>query len=131
MKRAHGFTLIELLVVISVMGCVGTILVGAVAHVRAEERLSAACADDLTGLRRAARLLREDLSEVEHPTDLAWRLDRGILERQGVAVARNVSLFEVIWEEDLLTAQLALGKRSDSPHRRDVAVDVCVARRPR
>jgi type II secretory pathway component PulJ len=129
-KRTAGWTLLELMVVVVVGAGLGGTVLGASSMVHREERLAAACATDLTGLRRAVRVLENDLRQGRDPAALGWRLTaEGALQRGDRVLARNVAHFELERDGSLTTVYLALGPRSDAPHRREAALELRVRAR--
>jgi prepilin-type N-terminal cleavage/methylation domain-containing protein len=129
MKAGRGFTLIELLVVIVVMTTVTGSVLTVASTVHREERLSAAYAQDVHGLRRAVQALERDLRTAPGPKAFSWALRDGDLCRDGALLARNVARFDVEWEAERATVHLALGPRSDAPHRREAVLRLVVKRR--
>lgn len=125
----RGFTINELMVTLAtmlvMMGTVGGI--GMSMHQR--NRTTAAYAEDLSGLRRAARHLQEDLRGASSLTDVAYRLEDGALLRGDRSILRNVASFALTAEDGLARVRIQLAPRSDAPTRREAVLDFRVRMR--
>jgi type II secretory pathway component PulJ len=129
-RRQRGFHLLELMIVTCVTAAVGGAALAVMDGAAGAERLSAAYVEDLRGLRRAAGLLEEDLRAGRAPGEVRYTLERDVLCRDGVPLARNVRAFSLESRGDLAHVRLALGPRSGEALRRDAALELTVRRRP-
>ena len=130
MKRsARGFTLAEMMVVVSCAGVFGATLAGIGARVHADERASAGRQADLEGLRRAARMLDDDLRSGRSPDASSWRLEGDVLYRGSRPVLRSVAAFEAKRDGDVWRPRIALRPRVVEGPRREAVLEWSV--RPR
>ena len=130
MTRSRGFTLIELVVATATLAAVGGTFLTVASTLHREERLAAACAGDVQDLTRAVRALEDAVRAARRPEDVDARLVGTDLHLGEVRLARNVASFSLTWAGRLATIRLALGPRSDAPHRREAALELVVLRRP-
>jgi type II secretory pathway component PulJ len=125
MRREAGFSLQELMIVTGVLVSVMA-AVGGLAHaLHRADRVSAAYAEDLAGLRRAVTSVEHDLREARSVAELAYELDGDLLRRDGRVVARRIALFEVLAEGRVATARIGLRPRAEAATRAAV-VTTCV-----
>lgn len=111
MKRAAGLTLIELMIaMVATAGAIGA-AAAIVSTVVREERVSAAYARDLDGLRRAVTALEVDLRGAGSLDDVDWRLDGDRLLRGDETVARRIAEFELTADGGLARAAIAPAPR--------------------
>ncbi len=82
-----------------------------------ESKADAGRVTDLSALRRAARLLEDDLRAGRDPVAEGWFLIGDRLRRRDVVVARSVAAFDVRREGDLWHVGLTLAR--DEPKARD------------
>jgi hypothetical protein len=129
-KRARGFTLIELVVVTATMVSVGGTFLTVASTLHREERLSAACAEDVREVTLAARALEDAVHRARRPEDVDAELVGRELRVDGRRVARNVAAFSIAWRDRRASIRLVLAPRSDAPHRREAALELVVFRRP-
>jgi prepilin-type N-terminal cleavage/methylation domain-containing protein len=127
----RGFSLLELMVVTAVIALIATSLGGVASALHRTDRVTAAYVEDLGQLRRGLRALERDLRasrEVLHHrvNDALYRLDGGRLLRDDQVVARNIGLFEMTREGDLVTVRLGLLPRAHVPAMRRPVVTTCV-----
>ena len=130
MRRLRGFTLIELMVVTATMVSVGGTFLTVAATLHREERLSAACAEDVREVTRALQAIEDAVRAARRPEDVDAELVGKELRVGGRPVARNVASFQVAWRDRRATVRLVLGARSDAPHRREAVLETVVYRRP-
>ena len=100
MRREAGFTLYELLVVTAMVVVTSGTMAGVAWTMHRTERHTAAYVADIHGLRRAVRVLDEDLrgaAHVEgHVVDgVRYRLEEGCLLRGERVLARNIAAFSM------------------------------------
>lgn len=115
-----GFSLLELMIVTAVIALVAASLGGVASALHRTDRVTAAYVEDLAQLRRAVRAVERDLRAsrevVYHRVDRAYyRLEDGRLLRDRQVVARNIGLFEMTREGNLVTVRLGLEPRAHVP----------------
>jgi prepilin-type N-terminal cleavage/methylation domain-containing protein len=127
--RSRGFTLAELMVVVSCAGVFGGTLTAVGLHVHAQGRASAGRQADLDGLRRAARLLDDDVRSGRLGRAVRWSLDDAVLRRDDVPVLASVASFEAAREGDVWRLRVALRPRVTEGPRREAVLDWSVRAR--
>lgn len=131
MRRQAGFTLLELMIYIAVFAVFSTAIAGVAHSIHKSDRFSAAYVRDVGGLRRALRLVENDLRHAKSPDELDYELEDGVLSRDGKAIARNIALFDLEADGRLVTVTIALGQRADVPPARRPAITTRVRLRRR
>jgi prepilin-type N-terminal cleavage/methylation domain-containing protein len=130
----RGFSLIELMIVTAVLAVVTASLGGIASVLHRTDRQTAAYVEDLGELRRALHSLERDLRGAREVfyhriDDVYYRLDGDRLLRDDAVVARNVALFEMSREGEIVTVRLGLRARAHVPAMRRPVVTTRV--RPR
>ena len=127
----RGFSLLELMIVTAVIALIAASLGGVASALHRTDRVTAAYVEDLGQLRGGLRAIERDLRAsrevIYHRVDdVYYRLDRGRLLRDDRVVARNIGLFEMKREGDLVTVRLGLQSRAHVPAMRRPVVTSCV-----
>jgi hypothetical protein len=105
------------MVVVAVLVTVVATVGGLAQALHRADRVSAAYAEDLAGLRRAVTSVERDLRAARSVGELAYELDGDMLRREGRVVARRIALFEVAEENGVATARIGLRARAEAATR--------------
>ena len=109
---SRGFTLAELMVTLAMTGAFGATLTAVSMRVNDEQKAAVGRQADLDGLRRAARLLDDDLRAGKDPVAERWHLDRNELLREHEVVARSVAVFDLTRDGELWHVRIGLKPRA-------------------
>lgn len=131
-RREAGFTFVEVMLYVVLFGAISTTVAGITHAIHRTDRATAAYVDDLDGLRRAIRLVENDLRHAKSVHALKWELKDGVLRRDGEEIARNIAAFDLDLDERFVTVTIAPGSRADvTPTRRPLVTTRVRLRRPR
>lgn len=128
-RAARGFTLVELLATLAAVGAFGAAATAIGQRMGQESRADAGRLTDLAALRRAARLLEDDLRAGRDPLAEGWVLTGDRLRRRDVVVARSVAAFRLREEAGLWHASITLAPRASEGPRREARLDLTVRAR--
>jgi len=118
-----------LLATLAAMGAFGAAVTAVGRRMSQESKADAGRLTDLPALRRAARLLEDDLRAGRDPVAEGWSLLGDRLRRRDVVVARSVAAFDVHREGDLWHVGLTLAPRTSEGPRREARLDFTVRAR--
>ncbi len=110
--RSRGFTITELMVAIAMLLILSGVVGGIVMTMRARDESTAAYAQDLSGLRRAARALETDLRAAPSLSAVDYELKDGTLLRWGKPLLTRVASFDLKAHGALARVQLTLAARA-------------------
>jgi prepilin-type N-terminal cleavage/methylation domain-containing protein len=128
-RAARGFTLPELLATLAAMGAFGAAVTAVGQRMSQESKADAGRVTDLAALRRAARLLEDDVRAGRDPVAEGWFRIGDQLRRRDVVVARSVAAFDVRQEGGLWHVSITLAPRTSEGPRREARLDFTVRAR--